>query len=206
LKFQFCSDEELAAKLQEGHAEALTVLFERFSPLVFRTAQRILRNEAEAEDAVQLVFLDLYRSVEKFDPEKGAFKVWLLMFANCRIINRWRQLQSNCFYKSESFEEFLPEILEASQRPFPFNPSEAALLVEQALQMVQPRQRRTIELIYYEGLTAEEVSQRTGESVRVVRHNLYRGLKKVRSVLGNPPMISKPLTLHNDNRLKNEST
>jgi RNA polymerase sigma-70 factor (ECF subfamily) len=49
--------------------------------------------------------------------------------------------------------------------------------------MIQPRQRRTIELIYYEGLTADEVAERTGESTRVVRHNLYRGLAKLRSVM-----------------------
>jgi RNA polymerase sigma-70 factor (ECF subfamily) len=48
---------------------------------------------------------------------------------------------------------------------------------------LQPRQRRTIELIYYEGLTAEEVSIQTGETVRVVRHNLYRGLEKLRKSL-----------------------
>jgi RNA polymerase sigma-70 factor (ECF subfamily) len=49
------------------------------------------------------------------------------------------------------------------------------------LKSLQPRQRRTIELVYYEGLTAEEISVKTGESVRVVRHNLYRGLEKLRT-------------------------
>jgi RNA polymerase sigma-70 factor (ECF subfamily) len=49
--------------------------------------------------------------------------------------------------------------------------------------MLKPRQRRTIELVYYEGLTAEEISTHTGETVRVVRHNLYRGLEKMRAVL-----------------------
>jgi RNA polymerase sigma-70 factor (ECF subfamily) len=49
--------------------------------------------------------------------------------------------------------------------------------------MIQPRQRRVIELVYYEGLTSEEASRVTGESVSVVRHNLYRGLEKIRDVL-----------------------
>jgi RNA polymerase sigma-70 factor, ECF subfamily len=57
------------------------------------------------------------------------------------------------------------------------------VLVEQVLSHLKPRQRRTIELIYYEGLTADEVSLRTGETVRVVRHNLYRGLEKLREAL-----------------------
>ena len=59
--------------------------------------------------------------------------------------------------------------------------AEISVLIEQALSHLQLRQRRTIELIYYEGLTAEEVAGRTGETVRVVRHNLYRGLEKLRA-------------------------
>jgi RNA polymerase sigma-70 factor (ECF subfamily) len=184
LKLQFGSDEELAAKLQAGDAEALSVLFTLHHALLFHTARRILRNDAEAEDAVQQIFLDLFRSVEKYDPSRGPFKGWLVMFAYCRIISRWRQLQSSRFYDSENFEDVLPEIMQAGKRTFPFQAAEARRLVEQALEQVKPRQRRTIELIYYEGLTPEEVSEKTGESVRIVRHNLYRGLDKVRAVLG----------------------
>jgi RNA polymerase sigma-70 factor (ECF subfamily) len=67
-----------------------------------------------------------------------------------------------------------------TERSFGYSLPEMSLLVEQVLSTLQPRQRRTIELVYYEGLTAEEVSKRTGETVRVVRHNLYRGLEKLR--------------------------
>jgi RNA polymerase sigma-70 factor (ECF subfamily) len=188
LKLNLTSDEELVARLQEGKNDALTVLFERYSVLVFRHARRVLRNDAEAEDLAQQVFLDLLRSVNHFDGEKASFKTWLMMFAYCRIVSRWRQLQSRHYYDSESLEEVLPAILEGAQKPFPFHTAEAICLVEQALGLVQPRQRRTIELIYYEGLTPEEVAQQTGESVSVVRHNLYRGLEKVRSVLGEASM------------------
>jgi len=74
--------------------------------------------------------------------------------------------------------EFLPELLQESPR------AEMLVLAGQVLSHLEPRQRRTIELIYYEGLTAEEVATRTGETVRVVRHNLYRGLEKLRKALG----------------------
>jgi RNA polymerase sigma-70 factor (ECF subfamily) len=183
LKLKMSSDEELVAKLQAGHTDALAILFERHSAMVFRNARRVLRNEAEAEDLVQQVFFDLLRSAHKYDPEKGGFKTWLLMVAYCRTVNRWRQLQASHYYDSANIEDLLPEILQAAQQPFPFHGAEAICLVEQALERIQPRQRRTIELIYYEGLTAEEVAERTGESTPAVRHNLYRGLAKLRSVM-----------------------
>jgi len=186
LKLRLRTDEELVAELIEGESDALTVLFERHSPLVFRIARRILRNDAEAEDTVQQVFLDVFRSAEQFEPEKGSFKSWLLMFAYHRTFNSRRRLRVHGYYDSENIEDVLPrELLEDANRPFPMASSDAVILVDQVLKLVQPRQRRAIELTYYEGLTAEQASEVTGESVRVVRHNIYRGLEKLRSVLCN---------------------
>lgn len=184
-KVRLClkSDEDLVADLLASEADALTVLFERHSALVFRIARRILRNDAEAEDAVQQVFLDVYRAAEQFEPEKGCFRSWLLMFTYHRTFNSRRQLRTHGFYNTNSLEETPQEFIEGVIRPFPFAPTEVAVLVEEVLKLIQPRQRRVIELTYYEGLTAEQASEVTGESVRVVRHNLYRGLEKLRSVL-----------------------
>jgi RNA polymerase sigma-70 factor (ECF subfamily) len=177
LKQRFCSDEELADQLQSGDAEALAVLFKRHSPLLFGIAKRILRSDSEAEDAVQQIFLDVFRSIHQFDPEKGTFKTWLLMFAYHRTFNSRRSQIANRFFDTDPLEEGFAGSNLTDKR---CSTAENSILVAQVLKSLQPRQRRTIELIYYEGLTAEEVSSKTGESVRVVRHNLYRGLDKLR--------------------------
>jgi predicted DNA-binding protein YlxM (UPF0122 family) len=62
-------------------------------------------------------------------------------------------------------------------------PQEVVCLVEQVLATLESRQRRIIELTYFEGLTAEEIATKTGDSASSVRHNLYRGLAKLRKVL-----------------------
>jgi RNA polymerase sigma-70 factor, ECF subfamily len=180
LRQRFLSDEALARNLQSGNADALTVLFHRHASSLFGIARRILRNDAEAEDAVQQTFLDVFRSIQQFDPEKGGFKTWLLLFAYQRISNCRRSLAANRFFDTDHFDELLPAVFPLTARLPGYSLPEISVLVEQVLSALQPRQRRTIELVYYEGLTAEEVSIRTGESVRVVRHNLYRGLEKLR--------------------------
>jgi RNA polymerase sigma-70 factor, ECF subfamily len=180
LRHKLLSDEALVEHLQNGNADALTVLFERHSPLLFAIARRILRNGAEAEDAVQQIFLDVFRSSQRFDPKKGSFKTWLLMFGYQRILNCRRALVSNRFFDTDSFNELSPGLLPTSPG---YSLTEMTVLIEQVLSQLQLRQRTTIELIYYEGLTAEEVAGRTGETVRVVRHNLYRGLEKLRKAL-----------------------
>jgi RNA polymerase sigma-70 factor (ECF subfamily) len=167
--------------LQDGEADALTVLFERYSPLLFAIARRVLCNEAEAEDAVQQIFLDVFRSIQHFDPDKGEFKSWLLMFAYHRSFNRRRHLRAAGFFSTDSLEDELPPMGAGEGNAYPT--IDASILLRQVLGKLQPRQRRTIELTYFEGLTADEVAARTGETVRVVRHNLYRGLAKLRSAL-----------------------
>jgi len=62
-------------------------------------------------------------------------------------------------------------------------PQEVACLVEQVLALLEPRQRKVIELTYFEGLTAEEVAKATGNSASSVRNNLYRGLSKLRNAV-----------------------
>ena len=168
-------DEELAQNLRQGDGDALAVLFERHHKLVYRIARRIVRNDAEAEDTVQQIFLDVFRSIDQFDPGKGSFQTWLLMFAYHRALNCRRSLMSHRFFSTESLGEAPPGIVRAEPSDL-----QHSIFLKQALHCLKPHHRRTIELTYFEGLTAEEIARRTGESVRVVRHNLYRGLEKMR--------------------------
>jgi RNA polymerase sigma-70 factor (ECF subfamily) len=187
LQHRLSSDEALVERLQGGNADALTVLFERHSPRLFGVARRMLRNDAEAEDAVQQIFLDVFRSIHQFDQAKGNFKTWLYLFAYQRIFNCRRSLAANRFFETDSLDDSLKELFVRPERRFDYSVAEMRVLVEQVLSRLEPRQRRTIELIYYEGFTAEEVSVKTGETVRVVRHNLYRGLEKLRKAFFGDP-------------------
>jgi RNA polymerase sigma-70 factor, ECF subfamily len=180
---KFLSDEALAERLRSGDADAMTVLFERHGPPLLGIARRILRNGAEAEDAVQQIFLDALRAIEHFDPKKGRFQRWLFMFGYQRIFNCRRSIASSLLFGAAQFDELSIGLQNASIKPASFPLPETIILIDQVLGQLQPRQRRTVEAVYFEGLTAEEISNRTGESVRVVRHNLYRGIEKLRKAV-----------------------
>lgn len=176
---KFRSDENLARDIKAGEADALTELYQRHCRLVFNVARRILHGDGDAEDVVQQVFLDVYRSIHRFSPEKGSFKTWLLMFAYQRTLNHRRSLTAARYFSSDSIDDSIA----ASAVPhagYSCKAQEARILTRQILASLPERERRTIELVYYDGLTAVEVSRCTGETVRVVRHNLYRGLEKLR--------------------------
>lgn len=181
---QTFSDTDLMDALRRGCNDALAVLFERHSALVFRIARAILRDDGEAEETVQRVFLDVFRAVNQFNPTRGSFKTWLLQYAYHRTINRREHLQANHFYNREELDELAPaELFYGAGHLVCLPPQEVACLVEQVLALLEPRQRKVIELTYFEGLTAEEIAKATGNSASSVRNNLYRGLSKLRNAV-----------------------
>jgi len=181
---QTFSDTDLMDALRGGCNDALAVLFERHSALVFRIARAILRDDGEAEETVQRVFLDVFRAVSQFNSARGSFKTWLLQYAYHRTINRREHLQANHFYNREELDELTPaELFYGAGHLVCLPPQEVACLVEQVLALLEPRQRKVIELTYFEGLTADEVAKATGNSASSVRNNLYRGLSKLRNAV-----------------------
>jgi RNA polymerase sigma-70 factor (ECF subfamily) len=176
------ADLDLIQRLQKGDHDALTMLFEKHSDMVFGIARRMLRDDGEAEEVVQQVFLDTYRAADQFDHTKASYKTWLFQFAYHRTINRRKHLEARGFYSTEELDERELSLAGAG-RALQLSSQEVVHLVEQLLNSIKPRQREAIKLTFFEGLTAEEIAQRTGETPTVVRHNLYRGLSKLRLAL-----------------------
>jgi RNA polymerase sigma-70 factor, ECF subfamily len=175
------SDEALLASLRDGHSDALAVLFDRYCRLVMSIALRILRDAGEAEDLVQSIFLEIFRSAAHFDPAKGTAKVWILHYAYHRGFNRRQYLNLRGLY--EPPQKLAPDESVAGAHAASLDVMESARTVRQALGKLDKAQRRTLELAFYEGLTMHEIAERTHESFHSVRHHYYRGLEKLRSIL-----------------------
>jgi RNA polymerase sigma-70 factor, ECF subfamily len=172
------SDDSLLARLIAGDHNALAVLFDRYHRLVFSVAIRILRDEGEAEDVVQTVFLNIFEGAMKFDPLKGTLKVWLLQYAYHRALNKRRSLSAQGVYRWDE----LDSASERGQTP----EFEIPLACEQLLMKLKPLQRQVIELTYFEGRTAQEIADLQYRAVAQVRNDLYRGLVKLRSSITLP--------------------
>ena len=169
-------------RVTSGEQDALTEIFDRYHGLVFSVALRVVRDPGEAEEVVQTVFLDIFRAAANFDPARGTFRVWLLQYAYHRALHRKRHLVANHFYHWEELEVAIDT---GANRALSADVHVAAHLARQLLETLKPRQRAVIEMTYYEGLTAEEVAGRLGQTAHVVRHDLYRGLAALRKALEN---------------------
>ncbi len=178
---QSISDEILMAHVSAGHDDALTVLFDRHHRMVFQIALKILRDNGEAEDVMQNVFLEIYKAAAQFDPAKGSTKAWIVQYAYHRSINRRQHLTTRKFYTTTEISEINEWTL--SRDIGCLASHETAQLVKQALTTLNSAQRRVLEMAYFEGLTMKDIAETTGDSVGNVRHHYYRGLKKLRSFL-----------------------
>ena len=177
------SDNELMSRLGTGQGDALAVLFDRYHRLVLSIAIRIVRDRGEAEDVMQNVFLEIFRSVAQFDPAKGTTKSWILQYAYHRAMNRRQQLIARRFYQETSIEPLDLRAAESSSVTARFSRPELEHLLRQGLSTLNRQQREVLELACYDGMTMAEIAQKTGETFSNVRHYYYRGLKRLRSFL-----------------------
>jgi RNA polymerase sigma-70 factor, ECF subfamily len=181
---QQAGDLELVKYWLCGNDDAFAVIVDRYQRLVFSVAVRIVKDEGEAEDVVQNVFLDIFRKVGNFDASRGTLKVWLLQYAYSRSLTHRHHLERRCFYSTLELDDLKPS--EASTRSVgrsALSPGETARLLEEALAHLNDRQREAIELIYFQGLKFVEAAQRTGETLPQLRHHYYRGLAKIRDFI-----------------------
>jgi RNA polymerase sigma-70 factor (ECF subfamily) len=181
------ADDALMSHLRNGHHEALAVLCDRYHRLVLRVAFRILGDLGEAQDMMQSVFLEIFKSVAHFDQARGTTKIWILQCVYHRSFNRRRYLKLRGFY---DYSEQLGA--NGKKNPAYANKNglgelESARAVQQALGYLNKVQRNVLELAFFEGLNMHEIAQMTNQSFDSTRHHYYRGLEKLRSILCEVP-------------------
>lgn len=176
------SDEDLVLRLERGDRSALESLFDRYCDIVRGIGFRVLRDQTEADDLVQEVFLQLWAKAKGFDPAKGSGRLWVTTIAYRRAFDRRTQLRRRGFFDGtniESIENTLMGALNGQEQLADFVTGEQ---LHAAFEELNERQRTTLEMYFFHGLDLREISERLGESLENTRHHYYRGLKRLRAI------------------------
>src|SRR5258708_1013700 len=181
------SDELLLRQIRDGEKEALALLFRRHARAVRNVAYRILRNEAEADDLVQEVFLFIFRKASLFESAKGAAGTWIIHVAYHRAFDRRRYLNSRHFYTSLELEDTAHRLID-TRKIIPFHEQSIDGILGRELTArfnarLTPEQRETIQLFFFEGYALREIAQLTGRPLVNVRNHYYRGLERLRKYI-----------------------
>ncbi len=106
-EFSEIDDESIMIRVQGGESDALAMLFGRYARLVRVVSIRILRDEAEAEDLVQELFLFVHREARVYDISKSTVRSWIVQMTYRRAISRWRYLNARGHYKNWKLDGYV---------------------------------------------------------------------------------------------------
>lgn len=175
-----CVSDSLLQRVGGNDASAVSEVLSRYGSLVWAIVRRQFTDSAEAEDLVQEIFLDVWRSAHRFDPSVASEATFITMIARRRLIDRRRKRER----RPEAVP--LPEQLPSptSNRPDPAELQEDVAQAKEAMAQLRPEQRKVLELSIYNGLTHERISETTGMPLGTVKTHARRGLLRVRELLG----------------------
>lgn len=166
----------ILGRIAAGDADATQECINRYGGLVWTIARDFLRSPADAEDAVQDIFLSLWKNAARFDSSKSSEKSFIVMVARRRLIDTIRKTGRRP--KLVAMPENGPD--PANDDHIRMQKSVEASVAVRALDELKPDQKRVIELSVYQGMSHSEIAERTSIPIGTVKSHIWRGLNTVR--------------------------
>lgn len=174
------SDAALVVGIARYRQEALAEAYRRHAGAVFGLAKRLLQDQARAEEIVQEVFLRLWNDPNRFDPERGTLRSYLLAHCHGRSVDLIRSESSRRAREDRDAKATVEVGYDVAHEVW-----DMALAghVRDALERLPEGERAAIELAYFGGHTYREVAQELGEAEGTVKSRIRSGLKRLRAQL-----------------------
>lgn len=154
----------------------MAALYDRYSPVVYSVALRVLGDTGAAEYVQQDVFMQLWRNPGAFDSSRGNLGAWLAVITRNRAIDALRKRRP-----LDDIEDVIlsvvPDMAADADR------SRIAARVREMLGAMPSAQRAALEMAYYEGLTHTEIASKTGEPLGTIKTRIRAALIALRKAL-----------------------
>jgi RNA polymerase sigma-70 factor (ECF subfamily) len=174
------SDSALVIAIARYQSEALAEAYRRHAGAVFGLAKRLLGDPAVAEEVVQEVFLRLWNHADRFDPERGSLRSFLLSHTHGRSVD---VLRSDVARRRREDSDARATALAGYDIDHEIWDLATAERVRDALGHLPDDERRAIELAYYGGHTYRAVADMLGAPEGTVKSRIRTGLKRLRNEL-----------------------
>lgn len=180
-------DRDLMARIKARDTSALSELYDHYNRLLFGLILSILKKRAEAEDLLQEVFTKIWENAEKFDLEKGTVYTWIVTLTRNRSIDRLRskvykeqKKQSTSLDNEDVFHPLYSEESDPLENTIL---KERAKKVHKALDQISEKQRKVLQVAYFNGMSQSEISEEFDIPLGTVKTRMRDGMIKLRELL-----------------------
>jgi RNA polymerase sigma-70 factor (ECF subfamily) len=174
------SDAALVVAIGRFQQAALAEAYRRHAGAVFGLSKRLLNDQARAEEIVQEVFLRLWNQPDRFDPDRGSLRSYLLAHAHGRAVDLLRADSARRAREERDAQHAATAGYDLEREVWDLA---LASHVRQAMHQLHPGERAAIELAYFGGRTYREVADELGEAEGTVKSRIRSGLKRLRTSL-----------------------
>jgi len=172
----------LLERVAEGDQVAFSELYDLIVPRVFGLIKRVLKDHSQSEEVAQEVFLEVWQTATRFDPNKGGAATWILTMAHRRAVDRVRASQSSRDRDSKvGIRDYNPAYDSVAES---VEISVEHERVAQALDRLTELQRQAVTLAYYGGYSHTEVATMLKVPIGTVKTRLRDGMIRLRDELG----------------------
>jgi RNA polymerase sigma-70 factor (ECF subfamily) len=182
-------DRALMARIAAGDEAALEELMGFWSRPVYSLALRILGNPVQAEEVTQDVFFKAWKNAAQFQDQRGAFSSWILTMTHHAAIDSLRRGKARGSQVISTLDTQDPVVSASFVAPKEGVSPWQKLKLEQAMATLPEKQKRVVEMAYFEGLSREEMASILKEPVGTVKTRLRDAILKLSAVFQDPEAL-----------------
>ncbi len=149
------TQEELMPLLHEKDARAFTIMYDMYSKSLFSVISNLIKETEDAEDALQEVFVKIWKNIDSYNESKGRLYTWMLNIARNTAIDKLRSKGFNNSKKNLSSDNFV-HLLDDSNKLI--NRIDT-IGIKEFVQKLKPKCIALIELLFFQGYTQQEASE-----------------------------------------------
>jgi RNA polymerase sigma-70 factor (ECF subfamily) len=175
------ADESLMKAISRRDPHALAQLYDRYASVLKALIIRVVHDEAEADDLLQEIFMQVWQQAKNYSTKKGKPLGWIVTLSRRRAIDRLRKRQAYCRAR-----ERLESHVEQQPEAWVHNRIESDICLEDIREFLRERmtnlptfQREALELAYFKGMSQREISIATYTPLGTIKTRLELGLRKL---------------------------
>lgn len=174
--------ETLLQRIARGDQNAVEACLDTFGGLVWSLAKKYVASRADVEDAVQDIFVAIWKAADRYDPAVASEAAFIATIARRRLIDRNRRAAVRPDVAT------LPDESDAFRMPdmtsHGADIADEAARAAEALKQLRPEQQKVVWLAVYHGWAQSEIAEKLDLPLGTVKTHVRRGLIKIREVLG----------------------